>query len=46
MLKICVGHVDFKLFVSLLFTLGTQRECAFWWNMCYIQYQEIRDLLL
>ena len=28
-----IGHVNFMLFVSYLFTLGTQRECGNWWNM-------------
>ena len=28
-----VGHVDFMLFVSISFVLGSQRERNFWWNM-------------
>ena len=28
-----VGHVDFMLFVSNLFALGTQHKPSFWWNM-------------
>ena len=29
---VCIGHVNFMLFVFCLFALGTQRECSFWWN--------------
>ena len=29
----CVGHVDFMLFVSISFTLGSQHKSNFWWNM-------------
>ena len=28
-----VGHVDFMLFVSISFALGSQCERGFWWNM-------------
>ena len=28
-----VGHVDFMLFVSISFALGSQRERSFQWNM-------------
>ena len=28
-----VGHVDFMLFVSILFALVTQRKPSFQWNM-------------
>ena len=30
--KVCVGHVDFMLFVYFFPTLGSLRECSFWWN--------------
>ena len=33
MQKFCVGHVDFMLFVSISFALGSQRERSFQWNM-------------
>ena len=33
MVHIRVSHVDFMLFVSILFALGTQRERFFSWNM-------------
>ena len=29
----CVGHVDFMLFVSMSFALGSQREPSIQWNM-------------
>ena len=29
---VCVGHVHFMLFVSILFALGTQRGPSFQWN--------------
>ena len=28
-----IGHVDFMLFVSISFALGSQRKCVFQWNM-------------
>ena len=28
----CVGHVDFMLFVSISFALGSQREPSIQWN--------------
>ena len=30
--RVCVGHVHFMLFVSLLVELGSQRERNFQWN--------------
>ena len=29
----CIGHVEFMLFVSISFVLGSQHEHGFWWNM-------------
>ena len=29
----CVGHVHFRLFVSISFALGRQRKCGIHWNM-------------
>ena len=29
----CVGHVDFMMFVSISFALGSQHKCSFQWNM-------------
>ena len=30
---VCVGHVDFMLFISFLLSLGTQSKRSFCWNM-------------
>ena len=32
MQKFCVGHVDFMLFVSISFALGSQRKPSFQWK--------------
>ena len=29
----CIDHVEFMLFVSISFVLGSQHEHSFWWNM-------------
>ena len=46
-----IGHVDFMLFVSITFVLGTQREPGFWWNMgfrkpCHMSNLRKGDLAL
>ena len=32
-IRACVGHVQFRLFVSISFAFGGQRKCSFQWNM-------------
>ena len=32
-IKAQVGHLEFMLFVSNSFTLGSQRECGIWWKI-------------
>ena len=34
----CVSLVDFMLFASISFALGTQRKRNFWWNMVFTQH--------
>ena len=42
---LCVGHVDFMLFVTCLLPLATQRETDFWWNMGLINEGKIMGVL-
>ena len=30
---VCIGHVQFMLFVSITFPLGSQLKQGFWWNI-------------
>ena len=32
-----IGHVHFRLFVSISFAFGRQRKCSFQWNMGFRQ---------
>ena len=32
-LGLCIGHVDFMLFVHFFLAFGRQRKSSFWWNM-------------
>ena len=41
MLGIHVGTVDFKLFVSISFALGSQHRRSFWWNMDGYPYTNV-----
>ena len=35
---VCIGHVDFIMFVLLLFVLGTQLAHGFYWNTGFVEY--------
>ena len=39
---VCVGHVHFKLFVSISFALGAQGKHIFGWNMGFRPPDELR----
>ena len=43
--RIAIGHVNFRLFVSFLFALGTPRKLTFWWNMGLQVHENRRNQL-
>ena len=38
---VCISHVDFMLFVSISFALGSQRKRNSWWNMGFRLHDQI-----
>ena len=42
-----VGHVDFILFVSISFALGSQCERGLWWNMALtLNSYDVKELYI